>query len=762
MIRPNQGGVKTGKRRLVLAYVLGLASVAVIYAASPDARQAPVLMLFLFPVLAATYLGGIGPGGVTTAVATLASALRMSPHGALLPTQGMQLVRLTTFVALGATLSIVIELLRRLRIRAELAAELALKSEQQFARTFFSSPVAKALSRIADATTIEVNDAYLTTFGVTRAQIVGHTPAEAGIEIAEDAQRALQAHLAAHRDVRGHELEITSEGDQTCVVLLSSQQIEFGGEAVALTTFVDITARKLAEQAAERMNAQFSQLANAISEVFWLADVKTRRLIYISPGYALVWGRSCEELLRSQSSWLEAIHPDDRARVRAAIGGQREGTYNETYRILRPDGELRWIHDHAFPVHARAEDPTSEVVRIAGVARDITDQRMLEVQLRQTQKLESIGLLAGGIAHDFNNVLTAILAHAELMQLSLPEDHELQESIQTILSSGRRAAHLTRNLLSFSRRQIVSRRPIALQRIANGVANLVGPILREDITLSLELAASDVMVMADEAELEQIVMNLVTNARDAMPKGGKICISVGEFTVDDAFILAHGGGLLGKCAVLTVTDTGEGMSAETVEKIFEPFFTTKEAGRGTGLGLATTHSVVEEHGGKITVDSAPGKGTKMSIYLPLTAAVVAPSTALEAKAGARGNETILVAEDEEVVRSVISRLLRSHGYRVIEAVDGQDAIDKFRNESGHIDLVLTDMVMPRRSGLDIYDVVSGFRQGTKVIFTSGYAADVIDQKRVTEQHLQLLAKPVRPTVLLETIRRVLDDKTPPR
>lgn len=403
-------------------------------------------------------------------------------------------------------------------------------------------------------------------------------------------------------------------------------------------------------------------------------------------------------------------------------------------------------------------------------ARELDERNgELEAKLGQAQKMEAIGILAGGIAHDFNNILTVILAHSEIALRRMPGDDPNREAMRLILASGMRAAHLTRNLLTFGRRQNMALRAVSVQEAIHSVLELMRPLLREDIELSLELSTSDLVVMADDTALQQVLMNLVTNGRDAMPCGGVLRICASAFTVDDDFVVKHGGGLLGQCARITVSDTGHGMDAETVAKAFDPFFTTKVVGRGTGLGLATAQAIVHQHGGCIVAESAPGAGTTFSVYLPTTLASVHTHRDGIADDARGGHETILLAEDDAIVRSLLVHILEGHGYRVIEAVDGQDAISKFRRESANIDLVLTDAVMPRGSGLDLYEAVAAFRQSTRIIFMSGYAADVLEQHPEVADGLLILPKPVRPTVLLEAIRRALDEgpapmdgRSPPR
>jgi len=376
----------------------------------------------------------------------------------------------------------------------------------------------------------------------------------------------------------------------------------------------------------------------------------------------------------------------------------------------------------------------------------------LERQLRQAQKMEAVGTLAGGVAHDFNNILTAILAHAELMQLRLPSDSPLRSSLDAILASGQHAAHLTHNLLSFSRKQLVTPRALRVGPLLEHIASLVGPALRDGVRLVVEPPESELVVIADQTELEQVLINLVNNARDAMPRGGDVRVRAERYEVDDALLLRHGKGPLGACVRISVADSGVGMDAETLAHIFEPFFTTKGPKRGTGLGLATAQSIIEQHGGILAVESTPSVGSTFHVILALGEAGSAeqpPASAVSLK----GTETILLAEDDPLVRELVARLLREQGYEVLLAADGEEAIEVFRANSARVRLVLTDIVMPRKTGMEVYRAVASFQQSTKVVFTSGYAAGVLEQLPADAHVLQ---KPLRPTTLLQTVRRLLD------
>ncbi len=383
--------------------------------------------------------------------------------------------------------------------------------------------------------------------------------------------------------------------------------------------------------------------------------------------------------------------------------------------------------------------------------------RALEHQLRHFQRLEAVGELAGGIAHDFNNLLTVIAGHAALARAEGPSA-SVVESLLVIEQATARGSHLTHNLLSFSRKRVLTRRLGNLNDVVAHAHALVRPAVSAEIDVTFVPAPSAVVVSVDEVELEHAIINLVTNARDAIEGAGTIRIEVKTMRVDDELIARHAGKLVGECAVVSVVDSGAGMDAATVERIFEPFFTTKPVGRGSGLGLATVRSIVDQHGGIIAADSHPGQGTSFAIMLPLATATwtrEAGPAATAAVAGGRG-ETILLAEDDAMVRDMLVKVLRGQGYRVIEAFDGQAAIDAFRAESASIALVLTDLMMPRRSGLELVDAVLAFRQGTPIVVMSGYTSDPVGAARLGALGLRILDKPTSPSLVLAAVRQTID------
>ncbi len=390
--------------------------------------------------------------------------------------------------------------------------------------------------------------------------------------------------------------------------------------------FYDLTEQKRAQEALLTSEQRFRQVTENIEEVFWLSDVETNQLIYISPAYQRVWGRSCESLYGAPQSWLESVHAEDRNRVGSALRMLTvTGAYDLDYRILRPDGVVRWIHDRAFPI----KDAGGRVHRIAGVAEDITLRRRLEDQFHQTQKMEVIGQLAGGVAHDFNNLLAVIQLQSTLLLSETDALPSIHEGMHQIIEATERAANLTRQLLTFSRRDVRQARNIDLGEVTGTMTKLLRRLLGEAITMETRFAPSLPLINADPGMMEQVVMNLAINARDAMSAGGRMLITLDEVKLDGDHLSTRSQATPGPYVRLSVSDTGCGIPPESLSRIFEPFFTTKEAGKGTGLGLATVFGIIAQHHGWIDVTSTVGKGTTFHVFLPALPASSLPSPAGE-------------------------------------------------------------------------------------------------------------------------------------
>ncbi|HEX8725456.1 MAG TPA: PAS domain S-box protein [Gemmatimonadaceae bacterium] len=512
--------------------------------------------------------------------------------------------------------------------------------------------------------------------------------------------------------------------------------------------------RRRAVDALRDSEQRFRELAEHIDEVFWILDPVANRVLYVNRAFEQVWGLSSNEAYHNPNHWRDSIVPEDRERVlREFAAFATRGEYNITYRIRRPDGAVRWVHDRGLPLR----DADGVVYRIVGTARDITEQRNLEAQLRQSQKMEAVGQLAGGIAHDFNNILAAVILETDLAAArdDLPAD--VRHAIGEIRSSADRAAALTRQLLAFSQHQVLQPRRLDLNETVSNLVSMLRRIVGEDVSVQLALHRTPLDVWADPGMLEQVLLNLVVNARDAMAGGGRLRIETGVETV--APDGADPGPALspGRYARLTVADTGRGIAPDVLPRIFEPFFTTKEPGRGTGLGLATVFGIVKQHGGAVTAASRVGEGTTFRILFPIMEAADAAAAAAAAETEPRGGtETILLVEDESMVRDLTRTAFERAGYTVLQAANGVRALEVWEQHRREIGLLMTDLVMPGGvSGRDLAQRLQADEPGLKVLFTSGYSAEIAGCDPPLVDGENFLQKPYRLNRLLELARRRL-------
>ncbi|OGW26597.1 MAG: hypothetical protein A2X56_07790 [Nitrospirae bacterium GWC2_57_13] len=426
------------------------------------------------------------------------------------------------------------------------------------------------------------------------------------------------------------------------------------------------------------------------------------------------------------------------------------------------EGEMTLLarHGKRIPVYVSSRsirDDQGNFVMSDTILRDITEKKQLEAQLLHSQKMEAIGLLAGGVAHDFNNILTAIIGYGNLALMKQNVDADTRQYIDQILESADRAAHLTHSLLAFSRKQIINPRPLKLGDVISRMHNLLSRIIGEDIELRIYPHDEEFPVLADPTQLEQVLMNLATNARDAMPDGGLLLIEIQPVELTEEYVRTHAFAKPGRYMLLSVTDTGHGMEEYLKEKIFEPFFSTKDIGKGTGLGLSMVYGIVKQHNGYINVYSEPGKGTTFKIYLPLIEGELAPPELRPPVEVVGGTETILLAEDDPAVRNLAATLLRAQGYKVIIAEDGEEAVARFRENQKAISLVVLDVVMPKKSGKTAYDEINLIRPGQKALFVSGYTSNLIHKKGILEEGREFISKPFTPSSFLQKVRAVLDD-----
>jgi PAS domain S-box-containing protein len=418
---------------------------------------------------------------------------------------------------------------------------------------------------------------------------------------------------------------------------------------------------------------------------------------------------------------------------------------------------FEWIHCKADGTLFIAEVSLSLIELTGGifllaVVRDISDRRQLEEQLLQAQKMEAIGILAGGVAHDFNNILSTVVGYSSLLNMKLKKDDPLKEYIERILVATERAVHLTSSLLAFSRKQDIELQPVEINGAISGFHKILARLIGEDIDFGLDLVEQSLVVDVDVRQFEQVLMNLATNSRDAMPNGGKLTISTSCLILDEV----AGEIPNGAYALISIADTGCGMDAKVHAHLFEPFFTTKEVGKGTGLGLAIVYGIIKKHNGFIRAESAAGQGTTFHVYLPLKSLRREKRVRKKSEKMISGTETILLIEDDATVRQVIRSILDEFGYKVIEAADGVEAVAIFAHEQGKVQLILCDLIMPKKNGRETIAEIRQIRPDVKVIFISGYAADIIAHKGRMDPDIPMLLKPLKPTELLAKVRQLLD------
>jgi PAS domain S-box-containing protein len=536
----------------------------------------------------------------------------------------------------------------------------------------------------------------------------------------------------------------------TCVPLRSSK-----GEIIGVIgTVLDITERKQAEEVLKEATQRLQLAVSSGHLGIWDWDAVNDVLVWNERMYEL-YGVSKNTFRMSRETWIKCLHPDDVAmaleEMRAALNGEKK--YDFDFRIVHPDGETKFIKSNALVIR----DEAGKAVRVIGMNMDITERKHTEEQLLQAQKMEAVGQLAGGVAHDFNNILTAIYGYCSILQKKMGNDSPFRSDIDHIYVAAEKAANLTRSLLAFSRKQIMSPKKVNLNEIVMNVGKMLSRIIGEDILLKTACTGKPLRVLADSGQIEQVLMNLAANARDAMPSGGTLTIATGVEEIDESFIHEYGYGDAGSYVVLSVSDTGKGMDNETRKKIFEPFFTTKEVGKGTGLGLSIVYGVIKQHNGYINVYSEPDEGTTFRIYLPQVYDEDA-DTGKEAlpEHPRMGSETVLLAEDDESIRELAGSILRQYGYDVILAHDGEDAVEKFKAGKEKIAAIVMDMIMPRKSGKEAYEEIRKIRPNVRILFMSGYSPDLLHDRGLSASGEEVLLKPIHPLDLVRKVRAVLD------
>jgi two-component system, cell cycle sensor histidine kinase and response regulator CckA len=541
----------------------------------------------------------------------------------------------------------------------------------------------------------------------------------------------------------------------TLLVEIRSHDIEFDGRAARVVQGIDVTDRVRAYEAMRVAEERHRLVARVTKEAIWEWNPANSAMVWNHTFYDLFLFDAADVALTRE--WFESrIHPDDRLRASAELGAAMQGLQeqcNRRFRFQRGDGTVALVEDRAFIAWS------GEIAeRVIGSLADVTVQHELGEQLAIAQRMEAVGRLAGGVAHDFNNLLTAIRGFASFaLDEQLPSSRA-RDDIEQILQASDRAAALTRQLLAFSRRQVLQPQLVSVNEILGNLQRMLARVLGEDVEVVTAFDPASWPVVVDPGQLEQVIMNLVVNARDAMPEGGLLTIATSNVVLDAAYAEAHQGATAGDHVLITITDTGTGMDARTMERIFEPFFSTKERDKGTGLGLATSYGIIQQSGGHIGVVSAPERGSTFSVYLPRAldddgTSVRAPT---ELSTHLDGSETVLVVEDDDRVRRVSVAALQRHGYRVLESRTAEGAIAIFHEHHATIDIVVSDVVLPRKSGPSLVHELRTLRPDLRVLFVSGYTENAFLSSGAVEPGIELLEKPFTPETLARHVRAILD------
>ncbi len=638
-----------------------------------------------------------------------------------------------------------------------------IESQQSLQSIFKASPIGIGL--VVGRKFYRVNDTFC--------QMVGYSQSEL---LEKNTRMIYPSQDEYDRIGKDHYIQIAKEGLAFTItqykrkdgkiidIHLRSTKMEMYKDQIGIIfTAIDVTEQLKASKALQESEAKFRMVINAIKDVFWIQKPDFTEIIFCSPAYEEVFGRPLSELMAFPTTRLDYMNEDDRTLFNEAFANslKTKESYTLEYRIVMPDGAIKWILERGFPII----DANNDIEFVAGSSTDISEMKSLinerfklQDQLRQSQKMEAIGQLAGGVAHDFNNILQATLGYSQLLKDSLENSTTEYEFVEEIYNGTERAAGLTRQLLAFSRRQVIELVDVDLNQLIENLTKMMRRLIGATIELKMELKPKLATISGDVGQIEQILMNLSVNARDAMPEGGQLQIITQEITIDDDFCKANHWAQKGNYVQLRVSDNGCGIEPEIQEKIFEPFFTTKPLGEGTGLGLSTVYGIIKQLNGFIFVDSKPGEGSTFNIYFPIIKAPkkpVKPQTEIHPK---RGSETILIAEDDEALRKLVCKILSDYGYRVLDTPDGEDAINVGKESIQDIQLALLDIVMPKKNGKTVMKELRKLNPDLPVLLISGYSPGGIHTNFILEQGVDYIQKPFNINKMLSKIRDLLDKK----
>ncbi|EMS81588.1 hybrid sensor histidine kinase/response regulator [Desulfotignum phosphitoxidans] len=603
----------------------------------------------------------------------------------------------------------------------------------------------------SDLKVILANRSFIDSFKVTRKETLGSFVYDLGNgqwDIPR-LRELLEKVLPEKNPFDNYEVEHNFAAIGRRIMLLNGRQIEqaAGKGQIILLAIEDITERRQLEMLLADSEKRYRRLFETANDGILLLEKNEGHIAQANPAVTSMLGYSTSEFFGKKLK--DVGFPDHMGTIQALL------------QALEQNGI---VHYNDTPIHKKTGEVLYSDIYMVDKAdlvqcniRDATRHRNLEAQLRQAQKMEAVGSLTGGIAHDFNNILNVIIGYGTMVKDRLDPGSPAMENMNEVLTAADRAAELIRKLLVFSRERIVEVKSVNINALIFDLQKMLVRIIKESIEFHLDLANRSLIVRADAGEIEHVLINLATNARDAMREGGRLTISTGLSEMDEESVAAYGYGKPDRYVRITVADTGTGMDAKTQKKIFDPFFTTKDVGKGTGLGLAVSYGIIKQHNGYINVYSEPGQGTVFNIFLPLSEETATGDEKADAAAPVMGgNETVLVAEDETSLRKLIKTVLESSGYCVILAEDGQDAVTKFMENRERINLVMLDMIMPKKSGKEVCEVVRKMDPRMKVLFASGYAMNNITKKEMTKDVFDFIHKPFRPKDLLIKVREILD------
>ena len=635
-------------------------------------------------------------------------------------------------------------------------AEEALREARQFSEQIIASAGEGIIVYGPDLRYVVWNRFMEELTGIASQRVVGKSPLELFPKIREHGVWELVQKAFAGETISSHDIpfDVWVEGRSGWASATYSPHRNAQGTIVGVIGIIeDVTEQR---RAGERLRESqtFLERAQEAGQIgSWISGLAKTDLLIWSKETCRIFGIAPEEFDGKVQTFFAMLHPEDRAAVEKASQSAVDGMepYSLDHRIVRPDGSVRWVHEQADAVR----DESGQPVKMVGTVQDITERRQLEEQFLQSQKMEAIGQLAGGVAHDFNNLLTAILGYSDVLLSQLSEDDPMRGDLEEIHKAGERAASLTQQLLAFSRQQRLEPKIIELNAIVANLQRMLGRLIGEDVTLITRLEPDLGLARADPGQLEQVILNLAVNSRDAMPDGGTLTIETRNVRLKNPLSIGRIAIEPGAYLLLLVSDTGIGMDAAIRARIFEPFFTTKEKGKGTGLGLATAYGVIKQSGGYIACDSEPGRGTTFRIYLPRhpgDAGIPPRPASRPPRRSLAATETVLLVEDEDGVRHLSRRLLETEGYRVLEASGGEEALALAAGHLGPIHLILTDVVMPGLNGPEVAARIVALRPEIRVLYMSGYTDTSLP--RLAAQ-APLLQKPFTPEALADRVRELL-------